>query len=963
MKSFTEIFKKGKLYDNRFIFLAMGGSLLISLLIAYCYNMIPFANFTILRMDLYHQYGPLFAELYERIKGGESLLYSWNAGGGSSFLGNFYNYLSSPLSLIILLFDHAHIPVAIGVMIFTKAVLASATFTYYLKKSLNKHSYITAGFGILYAFSGYFIAYYWNLMWLDAFVLLPLVLLGIERIINKGKPTLFIISLAVTMFSNYYMAYMVCMFSVIYFLYYYFSNYSLKDSLADIRLPHKKDKAWNKGLFYKIRSSRFLGSGVTFASAALIAALCVAFALLPTYFILRACSATSGTFPEELKTYNSVFDILANHLASVEPTIRSSGKYVLPNVYCSVITVMLVPLYYFTKTITLREKISATVLLAVMYMSFNTNYLNYIWHGFHFPNDLPYRFSFMYTFVILVIAFKTLIRIKEFKPKELLGVGFATVLFIIVVEKTGSKNVDTDSVLISLAFAVAYTIGFYLLTNKKYNRQATALFIFCCLVSEYAVANTDNYVMNQELKYYSSDYSNFEEIKEKIDKDHNSDNVYRMELTNLRTRMDPCWYNYNGMSIFSSMAYEKHSNLQQNLGLYGNYINSYTYNLQTPVYNAMFALDYVVNNDSSIKINEELFTLVDKNDKFTAYKNKYSLPIAFMVNESITDWDYSNYNPFEVQSNFFYHATDMSGVFANEDVFDISGYGVHDLSNPSDGSDCFFFKCDSSDGSGEINILIIPEETKNLYLYIESSSLGNLTVENQGRQLTQNIDDEHYILDLGLCTEGEVVTLTINVKDGHSDGFADFILRSVDMDKFVEGYEMLKEQSLRVEKFTDTEITGKVNVKEDGILYTSIPYDEGWKVTVDGKEIDKEEYVKIGEALLGIYLEKGEHTIEFRYIPQGLKTGIILSIAGLIILLAYLLFIRKLKIVRSYTLTFDPSDDIELSKKIFDEIERQNDEIASLNAPETEDIPEESDSADDFQTTDTEDNYNPHSED
>lgn len=963
MNSFIEKFKKGRLFNNRFIFLAMGGSLLISLLIAYCYNMIPFANFTILRMDLYHQYGPLFAELYERIKGGESLLYSWNAGGGSSFLGNFYNYLSSPLSFIILLFDHAKIPIAIGVMIFTKAVLASATFTYYLKSSLNKHSYITAGFGVLYAFSGYFIAYYWNLMWLDAFVLLPLVLLGIERIINKGKPALFTIALAVTMFSNYYMAYMVCMFSVIYFLYYYFSNYSIKDSLADIRLPHNKNKIWNKGIVYKVRSSRFLGSGVTFAAAALVAALCVAFALLPTYYILRACSATSGTFPEELKTYNTIFDILANHLASVEPTIRSSGKFVLPNVYCSVITVMLVPLFFFTKTISLREKISTTALLAVMYMSFNTNYLNYIWHGFHFPNDLPYRFSFMYTFVILVIAFKTLMRIKEFKPKELLGVGFATVLFIMVVEKTGSKNVDTDSVLISLVFAIAYTIGFYLLTNKKYNLQATALFIFCCLVSEYAVANTDNYVMNQELKYYSSDYDSFEQVKEKIDKNHNSDNVYRMELTNLRTRMDPCWYNYNGMSIFSSMAYEKHSNLQQHLGLYGNFINSYTYNLQTPVYNAMFALDYVVNNDSSIVLNDELFTYIDRSDKFTAYKNNYSLPIAFMVNESVTDWDHTNYNPFEVQSNFFYHATGMSDVFVTEDIFDISGgYGVNNLSNPSDGSDCFFFDCEYTDGSGQINITIIPEETKSMYLYIESSSLGMLTVDKQGRQLSQNIDDEHYILDLGLCTEGELISLTISVKDGRSDGYADFILRSVNMETFEKGYQMLKEQSLMVDEFTDTKITGKINVKEDGVLYTSIPYDEGWKIKVDGKEIDKEEYLAIGDALLGIYLEKGEHTIEFEYEPQGLKIGIVLSIFGLIILLAYLFVIRKLKFVRIYTLTFDPSEDKELSKKIADKIAEQNEEIEMQINPVSDEI-YESGTTEDIPITNPEKNYNQDSED
>ena len=926
--------KKGKLFENRFILLSMFGSLLVSLLVAYCYDMIPFGDTTILRMDLYHQYGPLFAELYERVKGGESLLYSWNSGGGSSFLGNFYNYLSSPLSLLIFLFSHKNIPVAIGVMIFTKAVLASATFTYYLKKSLKHHNYLSAGFGVLYSFSGFFIAYYWNLMWLDAFVLLPIILYGIEKIINNGKPLTYIISLAIAMLSNYYMAYMICMFSVIYFIYYYFTNYNFNDSLADLRFPDELDKPCNKGFFYKLRSSRFLGSGVTFAFGSVTAALCVAFALLPTFFILRACSATSGTFPEELETYNSVFDIIANHLASVEPTIRSSGDDVLPNVYCSVATVMLVPLFYFTKSIPLREKISSTALLGILYLSFNTNYLNYIWHGFHYPNDLPYRFSFMYTFFILVIAFKTLIRIKEFKAKEILGLGFGSVLFIILVEEIGSKNVDNNTVFISLAFAIIYTVGFYIFSNKKYNRQATALFLFCCFVSEYAIANTDNYVMNQEIQYYSDDYESFVSVKNDIDKHHKSENIYRMELTDLRTRMDPCWYNYNGVSIFSSMAYEKVANLHDNLGLDSNYINSYTYHMQTPVYNAMFALDYIVNNTESVKINDDLFTYLNKKDNFTAYVNNYSLPIAYMVDSSIRDWDYSNFNPFVVQSDYFRHATGIDDVFVNEEIFDISGFGVSEISNPSDGSDCFYFTSDNADGTGEINVLIIPEETKNLYLYVDSDDLGMLTVENQGEEVTQDIDDEHYILDLGKCKKGETITLKFEVKEGVTDGYADFILRSVDMKKFEEGYKKLKNRSFNVSEFTDREISGTINVPEDGILYTSIPYDKGWEITVDGEKLYTEEYVIIGDALLGINLEKGKHTVEFRYTPQGLKIGIMLSVAGLILLALYIIIIRKLKAVRMYTLKFNPSQDKVLAQSILDEIDRRKAEILLLEANE-----------------------------
>ncbi len=939
MNTIVKKLKNGRIYDNRFIILAMFGSLLISLLVAYCYNMIPFGNHTILRMDLYHQYGPLFAELYERIKDGSSFLYSWNAGGGSSFLGNFYNYLSSPLSLLILLFSHENIPVAIGVMIFTKATIASATFTWYLKKSLGKHSYITAGFGVLYAFSGYFIAYYWNLMWLDAFALLPIVLLGIERIINKGKPLTFILALALTMFSNYYMAYMVCMFSVIYFIYYFFTNYSFSSALADFRLPSEKDKPFNKGFIYKIRSSRFFMSGVTFAFGAITAALCVAFALVPTYFILKACSATSGTFPEDFEMYNNVLDFLANHLASVEPTIRSSGDDVLPNVYCSVATAMLVPLFYFTKSIPLREKISTTALLGVLFISFNTNYLNYIWHGFHYPNDLPYRFSFMYTFIILVVAFKTLTRIREFKPKELLGIGIGVSLFIVITEKVGSKNVDDYSVIISLVFAIIYTVAFYIFSNKKYNRQATALFLFCCFVAEYAVANTDNYVMNQELKYYSSDYEDFVEIKNEIDTHHKNDNIYRMELTSLRTRMDPCWYNYNGVSIFSSMAYEKLANLHQNLGLYGNYINSYTYNMQTPVYNAMFALDYIVNNSDSVRMNDELFTNIAGNDAFTAYKNKYSLPVAYMVNSSLTDWDYDNYDPFTVQSDYFERATGIADVFETEEIFDISGFGVSDISNPSDGSDCFYFTSDNTDGSGEITVLILPEETQNLYLYVDSSNLDTLTVEYDGNDMTQDVDDEHYILDLGKCAANTAVTLRFTVKEGVTDGYADFMLRSINMEKFKEGYNILKSSSLNVEYFNDTEIKGTVTAKENGILYTSIPYDTGWKITVDGKEIDKEEMLSLGEALIGIHLSAGTHTVEFKYTPQGFIIGLGLTAAGIIILLAYILIVRKQKFARETVMCFDKREEPKLAEERQAEIDRQNAEIILREISES--LPEE----------------------
>lgn len=216
--------------DNKYCWLAFGCSAVIMLIVYICYSLIPFGDVTILRMDLYHQYGPLFAEFYDRVTQMKSFLYSWNTGLGGSFLGNFYNYLCSPLSIVMLIFGHKNMPEAIATMILLAAAFSSATFCYYLKKSFGEHSPITAAFGVLYSFCGFFIAYYWNLMWLDAMVLFPLMILGIERIINERRPALYIFSLSMTLLTSYYMGYMACIFAVLYFLVYYFSRYNISDT-------------------------------------------------------------------------------------------------------------------------------------------------------------------------------------------------------------------------------------------------------------------------------------------------------------------------------------------------------------------------------------------------------------------------------------------------------------------------------------------------------------------------------------------------------------------------------------------------------------------------------------------------------------------------------------------------------------------------------------------------------------
>ena len=886
-------------YDNRYSFLAVGCTFLIMMVVYYCFDLIPFGDKTILRMDLYHQYGPLFAEFYERFVNFDSFLYSWTSGGGGTFLGNFYNYLSSPFALVMLLVGHKNMPEAIAIMIILKAMTASFTFSYFLRKKYSsEQSPIISAFGVLYACSGYFIAYYWNVMWIDSFYLFPLVMLGIDKIIRERKASLYIVSLTLTFLTNYYMAYMVCIFSVLFFIYNYFTQYELSSTyFGKLKERENNIKSTLSYVINSLRNSRFFDTGSIFAFSSVMSACLSAFALIPVYFVLQNCSATSGTFPEELKTYFSVFDFLANHLAYLDPTIRSSGEDVLPNVYCGILTVMLVPLFIFSNKISGKEKILSCGILGVMFASCYTNYLNYIWHGFHFPNDLPYRFSYMYSFLLLIFAFRALTFIKEYTRRQIIGVGTAIIFFVIMVQEIGSKNFSEVGVWICVAFVGIYCLALGILHSKNFPKMAVCALLLCSCCAEYIVANTNNYSMDQPKTNFVSDYDDFQILKDKIDEYEGNDN-YRMELTSLRARMDPCWYYYNGVSTFSSMAYEKVSNMQYHLGMFGNYINSYTYHRQTPVYNAFFALDYIVDNDqgSTSQINEEYYNRLFSKGKFVAYENNYTLPIAFRANEDIEIWSHDNSNPFEVQSALFQSATGLNQVFyditldkvsTNNTTCNYDGYGD---------SGCYPYTVTGDSADASLTYDLTVQESGNAYIYFKtgSNSVERITVSlSDGTAISQPIDTKPHILDLGYMEKGDTISVYAPITEG-TTGYTYLYAVTLNDEEFRSGYDQLKADSLNIESFEETEITGTLKASADGIIYTSINYDTGWSVYIDGEKVNDEDIVIIGDALLGVRVTEGNHTITFKYVPEGLVFGLMISIMALITVLL-ILYIKKQK--------------------------------------------------------------------
>ncbi len=872
-------------YTNRFIlFSGLLAAVCISI-IYIIYKVFPFGDSTVMRMDLYHQYGPLFAELYDRVVHHQSFIYSWTSGGGSSFLGNYFNYLSSPLSVIIFFFDKENISFAISFLVSVKCILSACTFTYYLKKSQLKHSYMTAVFGVFYAFSAYFLAYYWNVMWLDGMILLPLIALGIENIINRGSGKLYILSLVLLFVSSYYMGFMCCIFAVLYFIAYYLISNNVNAVISPEKTFEKKYSL--KALY----NNKFINRGIKFAVFSIVSAMLCAVTLIPTFIILRSCSATSDTFPSTFESYFNIFDFITSHLAGLETTIRSSGDDVLPNVYSGMLAAILLPLFIVNKNIKLREKAVYIVLMLIFLFSFDNNCLNFIWHAFHFPNDLPFRFSYMYSFILLVVGYKAISKIKSLEIRDITFVGILWVFFIILAQKMSTTKMMETTIYTSIAFVIIWTGYLCLVRNGKADKLiASALAVLICF-SEVLIADTQAILITQSNSSYKENYAAYTEAIDKIKAD--DEGFFRQELCRLETRMDPCYFGYSGMSTFSSMAYEDYSQLQYSLGMFGNRINSYTYNTQTPVYNMMFNIKYLLQTDVSIAPSENLYDykFTTSDSKTNVYESKYFLPVSFAVNENTELWDTTEGNPFDVQKDFFELATGFSGVFKEVKYLDTKYDNVSGDKISKNGT-YWFSKYDADSSYAYADITITPVKSGNIYLYVNSPDISSIDISSTKLgSHTQNID-EPYILDCGYYEAGEELKLSIDCGSADvEECYADIFAYTVDDEVLKTGYDRLNQNALNVTKHSDTGIEGTISVSENSYLYSSIPYDEGWSIYIDGEKADT---FKIGTAMLGASIKQGEHTVEYRYSPRGLKYGIIISAASFAGVCGYLIY-TKLK--------------------------------------------------------------------
>lgn len=787
----------------------------------------PFGSNCYLRSDMYHQYAPFFSELWNKIRNGESLTYSWNIGMGTNFTSLYAYYLASPANWLIVLFPQKYMIEIMNALIIIKLSAASVTFTWYISKHFHNKSCAIALFGTFYALSGFVAAYSWNIMWLDCVVLLPLIMLGLERLVNENKCFLYCISLGLCIFTNYYIAIMVCLAVILYF----------------IVLMIAYDKNRHPRIYFK----KF----IHWCVYSLLAGGLAACLLLPELYTFSLSASSEISFPKTLTVYFSFLEMLTRQLVNI-PVHLGLDHY--PNIYCGVFVFLLIPLYVMNKKINSRERIGKLCILLVFLLAFNINIFNFIWHGFHYPNSLPCRQSFIYIFFVLTMSYEAFYYIKDASNKQISAAIWIAIAFLVIIEQLFTTN-DTYSykaVYLSGAFILIYALLIQLHRRTNFKIPVILFAAFAVSIVECTVNMEETGIGTTNRTAYLLDYNAVKSVTNTIY--GQDDSFYRMDkITGARSKNDGAWHNYPSISTFSSTS---NGEMSEFLGLLGleHSTNAYGYDGSTMVTNSLFSVKYLISNQHLAE--SRLLKYVTGDDGEFIYKNNYTLPIGYMVPSTIeNEWTpNSMYDGIENQNSFIKVATGVSNVFTLTYEF-----------------------------RTETDVTIEPVKNGHMYLHVSNSNVDTLGVKINGTVNNYTgLKNGNHIIDIGYVTTTDYI-------EAYADTSMGLSVYTLEDERFIEAYNILNNGGLKVISHSDTHFKGTATAVSDGIMMFSIPYDGGWSVYVDGKKVNT---FAIKKSLLGISLSAGQHTIELKYMPVNLIKGCIITLLCIIILVAVYLFNR-----------------------------------------------------------------------
>ncbi|WP_334332161.1 YfhO family protein [Companilactobacillus sp. HBUAS59544] len=822
---------------------------IVSLIFAYS-NLVPFGTNNFLSSDLGTQYLTFLTELRRQLVSGNLHFYLFSQSLGDNFFPVMSYYLLSPFNLLLVFFSPRNIPVAADILIMLKISTMGVTMGYFLKSYFKKYDAVNLLFTIAYSFCGFVASYFYDLMWLDALIMLPLVAVGVMKVIKEQKYLLYYFSILFAIIFNYYLGYMLCIFSVWFFIFIAFEE----------RLFQKRDK-WLVIRHYLIVS--------------ILAGLNSAVVLIPTLVGM-------------LKTAKTSFNVL-NYLPSAQFGLEALTELGIggnsysqrlehgPSVFMTSMVLILLLSYFLSKKVGNRDKQNSVFLLGILLVSMFVTTFNTMWHMFQNPAGFPFRNSFIFSFACIFIAAKayhsgvitetgTIIK-SSCLAGILISIGYLTLWLL---PKTISylgfdqlSSINTNYYWLSLVCIVFSGI---FLVMMKYNRKYSFLLFFVVafevtanFTSVMATANFGDQAIYQ--KEFDKENEILQEVKDRSDLGHriivSKSGLNRAFPEKYNNYNDPILFNINGLSLYSSTLNQDTLQMMQDLGYYSlnvRRINSFG---GTKITNALLGV----------------YFRVRQWDKHYYVEENYNAPtLGFLVNKDIYSFKMHQGKALSNQDRLWQALNGSSAEYLKNVL-------LTSMQQSTVGHKKLYTYQLTTRASGPLYFNVTPFNFATEKIYVNNKRVRPEDI-NVYKSAT---------LKLGTFKLNQKVKVQILTK--RSLSLNPNYFQSLDQGKFDLTTDKFKKDSLNIKSDLNHDtVRGTINVKREAPLLFSIPYDDGWRARVDGKTV---KIHKVASDLMAINLKKGNHQVTLDYQVPGLKLGWVISITAFILFIVFLLVERS----------------------------------------------------------------------
>lgn len=847
-------------------------------------KIVPFGGKTLLISDMSNQYVSFLSYFRTLFFGSNDMFYTFSKSLGGDMAGLLSYYLFSPFNLITLPFGVSALPLAVNVIIITKLAACGLTFCIYLSKSCGFRRSLPL-FSTAYALMAYNIAYCFNIMWLDGVIMLPLIILGINRIFERKSALLYLLSLFAALVTNWYIGFMLCIFSVLYFLY-----------QAAVSLSRKAPGQTLKKI-------------IPYALSSVVAAGLAAAVLIPAFLSLQGGKA-SFSFETLTFTPNFAFpDMFSKLFTNAFSWDQEAAG--LPNIFCGIPALALALQYFMNGGIRLRERICSACLAAVLLISFYIRMFDLVWHGFTPPSWFPYRYSFILSFLLITFAYKNFLKLSAVKPLHIL-VSVLVILGLAVFVAGGNLgflppgSVYLDALLAAISGALIYAYNralrhgapgpapyidpaFSPVPVVKTKAAGKALAVIAALLALlqfgglglnacYTIGKL-NEVFFEDVSYYEGYSQNTGRV---IDGVKSADaGLYRMEKTFSYNMNDPMLFDYAGLTHFSSSQKNSVKAFLEKLGFRKYYDYWVFYNSgSTTTADSLLGVKYLLTDSGIYRPYGE----VSSEGGVTVFRNPYALPLGFAASSDIDSADLSSVSGvFEAQNAIFRSLAPQ----AAGDIFTRAEAACVSLTNLSeqDAEGLRVYTKQDASQDAFVDYEISVTSTGMLYGYLYAPDMQDAELFVNGESIGNYFGIYRWdVFPLGQFQAGDIVTLRVKLLgDTLSLRGEDFYYENIEALKRY--YDALSGGFCDLSKISSSRLSGSVNVAggQERLIF-SIPYERAWSVYIDGSPAETRQAFG---ALLVAPVSPGNHTLELRYTPDGLYLGLSVSGASLLAVLIY----------------------------------------------------------------------------